>query len=114
MTRSFTTVLLSAALLLGIGTAHAQDQVKGNKADGKTLVYTCAGCHGVPGYQNVYPTYHVPRIAGQNEQYIIDALHEYQKGNREHPTMNAQAESLSDQDIADIAAYLSSLKPSNQ
>lgn len=115
MARSFMTVLLSTTLMLGAGVVHAQgqDQVEGNKDAGRTLIYTCAGCHGVPGYQNAYPTYHVPRIAGQNEQYIVDALHEYQKGNRKHPTMNAQAESLSDQDIADIAAYLSSLKPAN-
>lgn len=110
MTRSFTAVLLSTALLLGAGAVHAQDQVKGDKDAGKTLIYTCAGCHGVPGYQNAYPTYHVPRLVGQNEQYIIDALHEYQKGNRKHPTMNAQAEAMSEQDIADIAAYLSSFK----
>lgn len=105
MTRSQLFVLLSAASLLSIGVAHAQ----GDKAAGKTLVYTCAGCHGVPGYENAYPNYRVPRIAGQNEQYLVSALTEYKKGTRKHPTMNAQAESLSDQDIADIAAYLSSI-----
>lgn len=110
MTRSFQAVLLSAALLFSAGAVHAQDQVKGDKEAGKSLIYTCAGCHGVPGYQNAYPTYHVPRLVGQNEQYVVDALHEYQKGSRKHPTMNAQAESMSDQDIADIAAYLSSFE----
>jgi cytochrome c553 len=63
----------------------------------------------VPGYTNAYPDYPVPQIAGQNEQYIINALHGYKVGDRTHPTMMAQAQSLSDQDIADIAAYLSSL-----
>ncbi len=113
MMRPLLLALLSATLVLGFGTAHAQSykNLKGNKEAGRTFVYTCAGCHGVPGYQNAYPTYHVPRIAGQNEQYIIDALHEYKDGRRKHPTMNAQAESMSDQDIANIAAYLSSLKP---
>jgi cytochrome c553 len=105
MTRSLLFALLSTASLLSFGVAHA----KGDKAAGKTLVYTCAGCHGVPGYENAYPNYRVPRIAGQNEQYLITALHEYKSGDRKHPTMNAQAQSLSDQDIADIAAYLSSI-----
>lgn len=105
MTRSLLLALLTAASVLSFGSAHAE----GDKAAGKLLVYTCAGCHGVPGYQNAYPNYHVPRIVGQNEQYIISALHEYKKGNRNHPTMDAQAESLSDQDIENIAAYLSSL-----
>ncbi|MBB3226965.1 cytochrome c553 [Luteibacter sp. Sphag1AF] len=85
--------------------AHAE----GDKAHGRELVYTCAGCHGVDGYQNVYPSYNVPHIAGQNEQYIINALHAYKNGERKHPTMTAQAESLSDKEIADVAAYLSSL-----
>lgn len=113
MTRSLLLALLSVGLLFGFGTAHAQDAqtLKGNKADGRVFVYTCAGCHGVPGYQNAYPTYHVPRIAGQNKQYIIDALHAYRTGIRKHPTMNAQAEAMTEQDIANIAAYLSSLKP---
>lgn len=113
MMRSLLLAVLSAMLICSFGTAHAQSykNLKGNKKAGRTFVYTCAGCHGVPGYQNAYPTYHVPRIAGQNEQYIIQALHEYKDGVRKHPTMNAQAESMSDQDIANIAAYLSSLKP---
>ncbi|HEX7338537.1 MAG TPA: cytochrome c [Rhodanobacteraceae bacterium] len=105
-------MLSCAMLLLGSGTAWGQsaENLKGNKQAGKTFVYTCAGCHGVPGYQNAYPTYHVPRIVGQNQQYIITALTEYQQGIRKHPTMDAQAESMSAQDIANIAAYLSSIK----
>lgn len=105
MTRSLLLAFLTTASLLSVGVAHAA----GDKATGKTLVYTCAGCHGVPGYENAYPNYRVPRIAGQNEQYIINALHEYKSGGRTHPTMMAQAQSLSDKDIQDIAAYLSSL-----
>ena len=82
----------------------------GNAANGKQLTYTCQGCHGVVGYKNVYPTYHVPKIGGQSQQYLLNALNEYKQGKRKHPTMQAQAESFSDQDIADIAVFLSSLK----
>src|SRR6478735_3828735 len=82
----------------------------GNAERGKELTYTCQGCHGVTGYKNAYPNYHVPRIGGQTAQYLSNALHEYRQGKRKHPTMQAQAESFSEQDIADIAAYLSSVK----
>ena len=82
----------------------------GDVARGKELTYTCQGCHGVTGYKNAYPNYHVPMIGGQSPQYLMNALTEYQKGTRKHPTMQAQASSFSAQDIADIAAYLSSLK----
>jgi len=83
---------------------------KGNALTGKQLTYTCQGCHGITGYKNAYPSYHVPKIGGQSEQYLLSALTEYKKGTRKHPTMQAQAQSFSDQDIADIAAYLSTLK----
>ena len=82
----------------------------GNAGTGRTLAYTCQGCHGVTGYRNVYPTFHVPRIGGQSAEYLTQALTEYKKGNRKHPTMQAQAQSFSDQEIADISAYLSSVK----
>jgi cytochrome c553 len=82
----------------------------GNAQAGRTLAYTCQGCHGVTGYKNAYPSFHVPRIGGQSAEYLAQALTEYKKGNRKHPTMQAQAQSFSDQDIADISAYLSSVK----
>ena len=82
----------------------------GDAARGKQLTYTCQGCHGVVGYKNAYPNYHVPRIGGQSRQYLVNALTEYKKGKRKHPTMQAQAMSFSDEDIAAIATYLSSLK----
>lgn len=107
MTRLHWLGLAAVSAFLVVGAAQAT----GNKANGRTDVYTCAGCHGVPGYSNAYPDYPVPKIAGQNEQYIINALHEYQSGDRTYPTMVAQAQSLSEQNIEDIAAYLSSLKP---
>jgi cytochrome c553 len=105
MTRLQLLSLAAAMAFLATAGAHAA----GDKAAGKKLVYTCAGCHGVPGYSNAYPQYPVPKIAGQNEQYIINALHGYQSGDRTHPTMGAQAQSLSDTDIQNVAAYLSSL-----
>lgn len=116
---------MNIALLVGctcIATAaFAADPIKSdpiaagsNKGDpqaGRPLVYTCGGCHGVTGYNNAYPNYHVPRIGGQNYDYLVAALTEYKKGERAHPTMRAQGESLSEQDISNIAAYLSSLSP---
>lgn len=83
----------------------------GNPENGRALTYTCQGCHGVTGYKNAYPNYHVPRIGGQSAPYLVNALTEYKKGTRKHPTMQAQSQSFSDQDIADIAAFLSGLKP---
>ncbi|MDR6993370.1 cytochrome c [Luteimonas sp. 3794] len=81
----------------------------GNADTGRALTYTCQGCHGVDGYRNVYPHYHVPKIGGQSPEYLVNALHEYKRGTRRHPTMQAQAQSFTDQDIADIAAFLSEL-----
>lgn len=85
--------------------------LSGNTDTGRTLTYTCQGCHGIDGYRNVYPHYHVPKIGGQSSEYLVNALHEYRRGTRRHPTMEAQAKSFSDQDIADIAAFLSELTP---
>lgn len=82
----------------------------GDAARGKGLAYTCRGCHGLTGYKNAYPSYHVPKIVGQSDTYLRNALTEYRTGKRKHPTMQAQAQSFSEQDIADLAAYLSSLK----
>lgn len=79
-------------------------------AKGQQLTYTCQGCHGITGYRNAYPNYRVPRIGGQSREYLTAALGEYKKGTRKHPTMQAQSESFSDQDIADIAMFLSTLK----
>lgn len=82
----------------------------GNPIDGRVLVYTCQGCHGITGYKNAYPSYKIPKIGGQSAAYLTQALVEYREGKRRHPTMQAQAQSFSDQDIADIAAFLSTLK----
>ena len=71
----------------------------------------CIGCHGIPGYKATFPeVYQVPMIGGQSDKYIAAALHAYKKGDRNHPSMRGIAESLSDQDIADVAAYYSQQK----
>ena len=82
----------------------------GNAATGRILAYTCQGCHGITGYKNAYPSYRVPKIGGQSSQYLTQALTEYREGKRKHPTMQAQSMSFSPQDIADLSAYLSTLK----
>lgn len=91
-------IILMAALT---NVAHAA----GDAAAGEGKAYTCLGCHGVEHYVNVYPTYKVPRVAGQHEAYLVAALQAYRDKTRSHPTMQANAANLSDQDIADIAAY---------
>lgn len=103
-------VLALLPLTLAAQQPAAAIPTPGNAATGKQLTFTCQGCHGVEGYKNVYPSYHVPKIGGQSTPYLVNALTEYKQGKRKHPTMQAQAESFSDQDIADIAAFLSSLK----
>jgi len=72
---------------------------------GKMLSYTCLGCHGIDGYRNAYPDYSVPKLEGQNPEYLAAALHDYRDGNRSHLTMHSQASTLSDQDIVDIAVF---------
>lgn len=85
--------------------AHAE----GDAERGKALAYTCFGCHGIDGYRNAYPSYRVPKLGGQKAAYLVVALKGYRDGSRAHPTMQGQAESLSDQDIEDVAAYLATL-----
>ena len=79
-------------------------------AIGKAKSETCLGCHAIPGYNNVYPTYKVPKLAGQHADYIVSALKAYQNKERQHPTMHANSMGLSDQDMIDIAKYFESLK----
>ena len=74
------------------------------------LSSTCLGCHGVVSYNNIYPTYKVPKLGNQHKDYIISALKAYRSGERSHPTMKAHAANLSDSDINKIAEYFSSFK----
>ena len=103
-----TRALLFVLALLPTSLALAQE-TKGDPVEGRLKAYTCTGCHGITGWKNAYPNYHVPRIGGQNFDYIVAALTEYKNGARNHPTMRAQGESMSDADIRDIAAFLSSI-----
>lgn len=103
---SFRLVIATIAVIFS-----TQTLAEGDAARGKVLGDTCKGCHAVDSYTNVYPTYHVPRIAGQSEAYLAAALTLYRDGNRDHPTMTAQAGSFSDQDILDVAAYLAADAP---
>lgn len=98
-----------AVAILGFGvatTAQAQDADRG-----KVLAYTCLGCHGIEGYRNAYPSYRVPKLGGQSSTYLEIALKAYRSGERDHPTMLAQAASLSDQDITDLAAHFAAEGP---
>ena len=80
----------------------------GNAADGAKKNQMCTGCHGIVGWRTAYPeVYKVPKIGGQHAAYIVKALQEYQSGERAHPSMRAIAASLSEQDMADLAAYYS-------
>ena len=80
----------------------------GDVEKGRIKANTCLGCHAVPSYTNVYPSYRVPRLAGQYAEYIVAALQAYRSGARKHATMQAQAGNLSDEDMADVAAYFAS------
>ena len=81
-------------------------EVKGDAKAGEKKVAMCIGCHGIKGYQASFPEIHrVPMISGQGAAYIASSLNAYKKGERRHPTMRGIADSLSDQDIADVAAY---------
>jgi len=86
-------------------------QAAGDAAAGHYKAQTCLGCHAIPDYTYPYPMFHVPKLGGQHAQYIVSALEEYKSGKRANPTMQAQANSLSQQDMQDIAAYFSSLAP---
>jgi cytochrome c553 len=105
-------VTLLLALAGVVTSAQAQDAAKGEQK-----AAMCIGCHGIPGYQASFPEIHkVPMISGQNAKYLVASLAAYKKGERKHPTMRAIAASLSDADMADLAAHYekhgaSSIKP---
>lgn len=99
--------LAALAALFAAGSAVAAGDIE----KGSVLAETCKGCHAVDTYNNVYPTYHVPRIGGQSAEYLAAALTLYRNGDRPHATMQAQAAAYSDEDIQDIAAYLAAVAP---
>lgn len=91
------------------GWALSATAAEGDPERGEEIAYTCSGCHGIPHHKNVYPTYSVPKLGGQSYGYIVNSLKAYREGRRDHPTMQAQAHTLSDRDIRDVAAYFVSL-----
>jgi cytochrome c553 len=93
--------LAALALILPALTRADGDPERGHK-----LAYTCYGCHGIPNYKNVYPTYSVPKLEGQHAEYLVTALQGYRGGERAHGTMHSQASTMSDQDMQDIAAFI--------
>ena len=108
--RTFCSLMLAGAFFASSGFA----QEAGDPEAGRNKFYTCTGCHAIPGYTNAYPTYHVPRLGGQHSAYVVGALKAYQAGERDHDTMLANAYDLSEQDMQDIAAYVSSFKDAKQ
>jgi cytochrome c553 len=97
------TVLAMPAFALAQTVAPAGDAAAGAKKN-----QMCIGCHGIVGWRTAYPeVYKVPKIGGQHAAYIVKALQEYKSGERSHPSMRAITASLSEQDMADLAAYYS-------
>lgn len=106
MNKLFTTIF--AVTVSCVTVASLAQEIKGDAKAGETKNAMCIGCHGIKGYQASFPeVYKVPMISGQGAKYITAALNEYKKGERKHPTMRAIADSLTDQDIADLAAHYS-------
>lgn len=106
MNKLFTTIF---AVTVSCATALSfAQEIKGDAKAGGTKNAMCIGCHGIKGYQSSFPeVYKVPMISGQGAKYIVTALNEYKKGDRKYPTMRSIAASLTDQDMADLAAYYS-------
>jgi cytochrome c553 len=103
--------LFALLVLAGAANAVMAADVVGNASAARNKIEMCIGCHGIPGYKATFPeVFQVPKIGGQNAKYIEAALRAYQKGDRKHPSMKGVAVSLSDQDIADIAAFYSQQK----
>ena len=103
-------IVVSVAILLFASAFLATPAFgEGDAEAGKELGYSCLGCHGIEGYRNAYPSYRVPKLGGQKAGYLVIALNGYRDGTRKHPTMQAQAKSLTDKQIEDVSAYLASL-----
>ena len=115
MSHHLVKLVLGAALVLAGGTVLAQSKAPAAEKPGAPGVKElgmenahamCIGCHGIPGYKTAFPTtYHVPKIAGQQPAYIVSALKAYKSGERSHPSMRGITAPLSDEDIANLAAY---------
>lgn len=105
----FRSLVFAASLALSAPAIAQQPAVKGDPAEAHKKIAMCEGCHGIPGYKTAYPVvYHVPKLGGQTDAYLRNALNAYKSGERSHPSMRGIALSLTDKDIADLAAYYSS------
>jgi len=100
-----------AIVLAACTGAGASVLAAGDAGAGQTKAIPCMGCHGIEGYFTVYPTYRVPKVGGQHAAYVVAALKAYKSGARGHKTMQAQAATLSEQDMLDIAAFFESAGP---
>jgi cytochrome c553 len=96
--------LFALLVLASAANVAAAADIVGNAA--KAKVDMCIGCHGIPGYKATFPeVFSVPMIGGQNAKYIENALMAYKKGERKHPSMRGIAASMTEQEMADVAAY---------
>ena len=103
--------IFALLVLASVAQVSAAADAQGDANAAKNKVAMCIGCHGIPGYKETYPeVYRVPMLGGQSEKYIVAALNAYKKGERSHPSMVGIAKGLSDQDIADVAAYYAQQK----
>ena len=101
-------IKLSALVVSFVTVSALAQDIKGDAKAGESKNAMCIGCHGIKGYQASFPeVYKVPMISGQAARYIVSSLNAYKKGERKHPSMRGIAETLSDQDMADLAAYYS-------
>jgi cytochrome c553 len=119
-------LLLAAMLAFGTPAALAQPKPPADKApkvDEKRPAATekrlgmenahamCIGCHGIPGYKTAFPdVYHVPKIAGQQPAYLVNALKAYKSGERSHPSMRGIAGSLTEEEMKELADYYGGAK----
>ena len=102
-------VLKVLVLAVAVATLPVAAQPKGDAVAGKQKTQMCQGCHGIEGWRTAFPeVFHVPRIGGQHEAYLVSALKAYKSGDRNHPTMRAIAGGLSDKDMQDLAAFYAS------
>jgi cytochrome c553 len=95
-----------AAWMLSSLAVASPGWAQGDAEAGKRKKQMCEGCHGIPNYRVAYPqVYRVPKLGGQNAAYMVKALQDYKSGARKHPTMHGIAASMTEQDMADLAAY---------
>jgi cytochrome c553 len=105
MNKLLTSIFALAVSSVTAVSVHAQE-IKGDAKAGEQKIAMCIGCHSIHGYKSSFPeVYRVPMISGQNAKYIVASLNAYKKGERKHPTMRGIAETLTEQDMADLGAY---------